>query len=790
MKAKVIRGSGFEGVLKYVYDTGPNSKGLKQAEKVGGNIISNDVAGALKMLLSTQKIRPEIEKPVWHCSLSLPAGEIIDDLKWCKVAESFMQKLGFTESHLYTVVRHKDTEFDHIHIVASRIGLDGTLWLGQWEALKAIRITQELEKKFKLTKTKGLDKKKPEKKQLTSKEIRVEKRTGNIAPKVKLQNLLDDVLTLKPSIAEFCKLLTLNGVEVRANLASTKRMNGFSFSLDGISFKGSSLGKAYTWAGLQRRGLAYDPDKHYEELKSFSVMSEVKETDTNDQNNQSVKQPLPVKDEAVVEAKPDEIVKKIVKGIKYIIGKNKTQLANLPEKEEITLKERLKGIIDKIISVKQTVISFCVSLEEKGVKVLASFAKKVGLKSFSYIIDDVSFQDASLGKAYTVCGLKKRGLSYDRSMDNELQRFKETDTSSKRIVDGIGGEFDKFEHEHAISGKAIDGDQQKFDRPAEEDRGKGSRVDRYRTEQRRDYNQSCQFDGRFQHGVKELPTGIDTNNRRYNYGSQEGKKPSSSTMEKTFGNSYSASSDIFNPQLGTTPHESGEKDTAIFISDFLKKIKKKREDDERMAKREEQQAAELLRLKKQEQERAAAQAAKDLAIKQQQEKEEKLTADRSKWIRNFEKKEMEFSCFIKPSKDIPLLTPNVEFNNRKDFGDSADLTVLLDEKKAYCFSGENIEANLTLNPNQIVPLDIEDSTILAMLRLSKERWPDEQFSLGGDEKFKESVLIIASTSELNIEFSKDSYPVPKQEMTAVQEVENDKKPEQSQVSSRPKGMGR
>ncbi|WP_223920913.1 hypothetical protein, partial [Aeromonas caviae] len=33
----------------------------------------------------------------------------------------------------------------HIHIVASRVGLDGKVWLGQWEARRAIEATQELE---------------------------------------------------------------------------------------------------------------------------------------------------------------------------------------------------------------------------------------------------------------------------------------------------------------------------------------------------------------------------------------------------------------------------------------------------------------------------------------------------------------------------------------------------------------------------------------------------------------------------------------------------------------------
>ncbi|WP_223920870.1 hypothetical protein, partial [Aeromonas caviae] len=37
--------------------------------------------------------------------------------------------------------------------------------------------------------------------------------------------------------------------------ACTGRMNGFSFEVAGVPFKGSDLGKGYTWAGLQKSGV-------------------------------------------------------------------------------------------------------------------------------------------------------------------------------------------------------------------------------------------------------------------------------------------------------------------------------------------------------------------------------------------------------------------------------------------------------------------------------------------------------------------------------------------------------
>jgi hypothetical protein len=108
-----------------------------------------------------RQVRPDIAKPVWHCSLSLPADERLSQDKWNEVVTAFMKSMGFSEYHPFVVVRHQDTEFDHVHIVASRVGLDGKVWLGQWEAHEAIKITQELENKFGLVVTKGYAEKNP-----------------------------------------------------------------------------------------------------------------------------------------------------------------------------------------------------------------------------------------------------------------------------------------------------------------------------------------------------------------------------------------------------------------------------------------------------------------------------------------------------------------------------------------------------------------------------------------------------------------------------------------------------
>ncbi|MFO5463220.1 relaxase/mobilization nuclease domain-containing protein, partial [Salmonella enterica] len=270
MKAKVSRGGGFRGALNYVFDVGKEATHTKNAERVGGNMAGNDPRELSREFSAVRQLRPDIGKPVWHCSLSLPPGERLSAEKWEAVTTDFMQRMGFDQTNTpWVAVRHQDTDKDHIHIVASRVGLDGKVWLGQWEARSAIEATQELEHTHGLTLTPGLGDARAERRKLTDKEINMAVRTGDEPPRQRLQRLLDEAVKDKPTAPELADRLHAAGVGVRANLASTGRMNGFSFEVAGVPFKGSDLGKGYTWAGLQKSGVTYDEARDRAGLERF-----------------------------------------------------------------------------------------------------------------------------------------------------------------------------------------------------------------------------------------------------------------------------------------------------------------------------------------------------------------------------------------------------------------------------------------------------------------------------------------------------------------------------------------
>ncbi|WP_350238061.1 relaxase/mobilization nuclease domain-containing protein [Pectobacterium colocasium] len=245
-----------------------------------------DIAGDLIAEFNTTKtLRPDVAKPVWHNSLRLPKNEALTDAQWSEIADDYMSRMGFSETHLRCYVLHDDTEGQHIHIIASRINLtNGSLYLGKNENLISTRIIQQLERDYSL-RTKGpelvaspspaspfppsLSRKsppqkpmgaKPKPKKLSRNEAMMEKYKEELSPKSVIQEALEELLAGKPSMTEFVTQLVARNIRAVPNIASTGKMNGFSFEYHGIAFKASQLGKCYSWSALQNR-LDYQPER-------------------------------------------------------------------------------------------------------------------------------------------------------------------------------------------------------------------------------------------------------------------------------------------------------------------------------------------------------------------------------------------------------------------------------------------------------------------------------------------------------------------------------------------------
>ena len=345
MKAKITKGKNFKNIINYVFSPGEKNK-KDRADWIGGTLGSNSPQEIIKDFDTVQRLRPHIEKPSWHCSLTLPEGEYLSDADWSDVVEDFMEKMEFSKLTPYTIVRHNDTEFDHVHVIASRVPMTGPVWTGRNDVYRAIAATQELEKEYNLTQTPGY--KKRESARETYRERKKAERTGVTPPRIQLQELIDEAVADKPTAPQLAQRLEDKGVIVRANLASTGRMNGFSFELDGLAFKGSSLGKAYSWSGLQKRGITYNVETDAVELERYRLPVEERPPRTDEtlpetfSSTQTVQpSPLTGNEPNIATADTEETSPQTEKMLKALEGYYQSQINKNDETVESRAKEDL-----------------------------------------------------------------------------------------------------------------------------------------------------------------------------------------------------------------------------------------------------------------------------------------------------------------------------------------------------------------------------------------------------------------------------------------------------------------
>ena len=272
---RIKRHKNFINVVKYVLK--PGSHHRSDPVVIGGNMTGDCANELIAEFDTASRLRTDIAKPAWHNSLRLPKKDELTNAQWIKIADDYMNQMGFSDTHLRCYVLHDDSVGQHIHIIANRIdSVSGRVNLGRHESLVSGRIIQELEIKYGLTITKGPESENTgkeknnviptEAKKLSRNETMYEKRTGEVCNKKQLQVILDKSLADTPDLLTFIKRLEEAEVSWKANIASTGKMNGFSFEYTGIAFKASQLGKGYSWANLQKQ-LNYNPD-HLEALRT------------------------------------------------------------------------------------------------------------------------------------------------------------------------------------------------------------------------------------------------------------------------------------------------------------------------------------------------------------------------------------------------------------------------------------------------------------------------------------------------------------------------------------------
>jgi hypothetical protein len=259
--AKITRGGSFRGAARYALDERRGLDRDRQPEIIGGNMAGRASAELTREFEAVRQQRPDIRKPVEHVALSFARDErplSNDEMAW--LADEYLKRRGHDPDRVqYVVVRHRDKDHQHCHILLNRIRTDRTVVPQQYrEYLRSKETCRALERDFGLRPVRNerprFDDRAP-----TRAEDRMARDRGLVSEKEQLKALIRGAAKDRPTMSEFVRRLRAKGVQVRANIARTGHVSGISYRLDRVAVKGSGLGRAYSFEGLQKeQGVRYD----------------------------------------------------------------------------------------------------------------------------------------------------------------------------------------------------------------------------------------------------------------------------------------------------------------------------------------------------------------------------------------------------------------------------------------------------------------------------------------------------------------------------------------------------
>lgn len=261
MIAKITRGGSFRGAARYALDERHGLDPEHQPEVIGGNMAGRTSTELAREFEAVRQQRPDIRQPVEHVSLSFARAErALSNDDMARLADEYLKRQGHdTDRVQYVVVRHHDKAHQHCHVLLNRIRTDRTVVPQRYrEYLRSKDTCRALERQFGLrpvwNERPRLGERAP-----TGAEGRMARDRGLVSEKEQLKALIREAAKERPTVSEFVRRLQAEGVQVRANVARTGHVSGLSYRLDRVAVKGSGLGRAYTFEGVQKQqGVRYE----------------------------------------------------------------------------------------------------------------------------------------------------------------------------------------------------------------------------------------------------------------------------------------------------------------------------------------------------------------------------------------------------------------------------------------------------------------------------------------------------------------------------------------------------
>ncbi|WP_185210630.1 relaxase/mobilization nuclease domain-containing protein [Sphingobacterium mizutaii] len=237
MIAKLIVGKSFGGCVRYLLER-EQSKVLDSA-----GVRDYDTKTIIADLNAQRKLRPQLGNAVGHTVLSWSNEDSakLTVEKMEQHAREYMEKMGIKNTQ-YVTVLHSDKEHPHLHIVYNRVDNDGKTMgnFNHWH--KSRKICREMTERYGYHLGKGKAK------------VNRQALKGNDRLRYAIHDALKSVTAKATSWKQVETMLARQGIGIHYKYRSgTDEVQGISFEMDGVKFKGSAIDRKFSFANMEKQ---------------------------------------------------------------------------------------------------------------------------------------------------------------------------------------------------------------------------------------------------------------------------------------------------------------------------------------------------------------------------------------------------------------------------------------------------------------------------------------------------------------------------------------------------------
>ena len=238
MIAKIVKGASFRGCVQYV--TGKDNATVLASD----GVLLGSVGNIADSFEYQRGLNPRCSKPVGHIALSFKPEDKdkLTDEMMAIIAREYMELMGIRNTQ-FILVRHHNTANPHCHLVYNRVDNNGRIISDKFERRRSEKVVKQLKDKYGLTYSDG-------KGQTRTERLHYTERT-----KFEIQNAVKAALQASRTWQQFTDRLKQQGVEVefKRRRGNDGVIEGITFIKDGVRFKGSQIGRQFSYAKLNER---------------------------------------------------------------------------------------------------------------------------------------------------------------------------------------------------------------------------------------------------------------------------------------------------------------------------------------------------------------------------------------------------------------------------------------------------------------------------------------------------------------------------------------------------------